>query len=51
MEELEHTEQNRGGDSTSASPTITLKQAIDFGEYRPEYLANFSEWHCQAPLL
>ncbi len=24
---------------------ITLQQAIDFGEYNPEFLANFEEWH------
>ena len=24
---------------------ITLQEAIDFGEYDPDVLANFSEWH------
>ena len=24
---------------------MTLQQVIDMGEYHPEYLANFAEWH------
>ena len=24
---------------------MSLQQAIDLGEYRPEYLTNFAEWH------
>lgn len=34
---------------SSASPTdnnyLTLQKAIEFGEYHPEYLANFAQWH------
>lgn len=34
---------------SSSSPlmngNLTLQQAIDFGEYDPEKLANFNEWH------
>ncbi|MEN9327679.1 MAG: hypothetical protein RI947_487 [Candidatus Parcubacteria bacterium] len=37
------------GSTTPASPsigtTLSLQQAIDFGEYNPEYLSNFAEWH------
>lgn len=34
--------QSSGG---SISKVITLNQAIDMGEYDPEYLSNFPEWH------
>jgi len=27
------------------SPTLTLDKAIELGEYKPEYLAGFPEWH------
>jgi hypothetical protein len=30
---------------SSTSGTITLQQAVEFGEYDPEYLSNFAEWH------
>lgn len=29
----------------SAQSTITLQKAIDLGEYNPEYLSTFPEWH------
>ena len=29
----------------SKTGRMSLQQAIDLGEYRPEYLANFAEWH------
>ena len=29
----------------SKTGKMSLQQAIDLGEYRPEYLANFAEWH------
>lgn len=28
---------------------ITLQETIDFGEYDPEVLANFAEWHALSP--
>lgn len=32
--------------SKSQNPsTLTLKQAVDFGEYNPHYLAKFPEWN------
>lgn len=31
--------------SGSASPMMTLQKAVDLGEYDPEYLATFPEWH------
>jgi hypothetical protein len=33
------------GSGPQISATITLQQAIDFGEYDPSYLATFAEWH------
>lgn len=27
------------------NPHLTLEKAIDMGEYNPEYLATFPEWH------
>ncbi|HVF68961.1 MAG TPA: hypothetical protein VNA13_00165 [Xanthomonadales bacterium] len=29
----------------SAPSTITLQKAVDLGEYNPEYLSTFPEWH------
>jgi|SRR3990167_6555203 len=45
MEEHEPKEQNLGGGSPPAQSTISLQQAIDFGEYDPKHLENFAEWH------
>jgi len=30
---------------TPTPPTITLAAAIDLGEYKPDYLSTFPEWH------
>jgi len=38
-------EQGQSSVSGSSSVNITLKDAIDLGEYNPEYLATFPEWH------
>ena len=44
--ETEGTIEKLGGGSTSTkTPNMTLQKAIDLGEYKPEYLATFSEWH------
>lgn len=45
MYETELKEQNLGGGAPQVKSTLTLQQAIDFGEYDPKSLANFSEWH------
>lgn len=45
MEEYEPKEQNLGNGTTPTQSTITLQQAIDFGEYDPKHLENFAEWH------
>jgi len=46
MEEYEPKEQNLGsGGSFIVKSTITLNQAIEYGEYNPKNLENFSEWH------
>lgn len=31
--------------SSSITDGITLQKAIEMGEYNPEYLANFPDWH------
>lgn len=31
--------------SASPSPTMTLQKAIDMGEYDPDFLSTFAEWH------
>jgi len=31
--------------STSSSKLMTLQKAVDLGEYNPEYLSGFAEWH------
>lgn len=46
--ELEEPKEPGGeGAFSTVSPqaSISLQQAIDFGEYDPQALANFSEWH------
>ena len=45
--EIEAVEQNAlpQDSSSTQQPKMTLQQAINFGEYNPEYLANFAEWH------
>lgn len=45
MEEYEPKEQDLKSSPPPQKPTITLQQAIDFGEYDPKHLANFAEWH------
>ena len=34
---------------SKVKPNLTLNEAIDFGEYSPEYLAQFDEWHSLTP--
>ncbi len=36
---------------TTQSPTMTLQKAVDMGEYDPEYLASFPEWHTFSRIL
>ncbi len=43
-ESAEFGESPKGGSPQPAS-YLTLQKAIDFGEYDPEKLANFAEWH------
>lgn len=45
MYETELKEQDMGGGSPNTNSTLTLQQAIDFGEYDPKHLENFAEWH------
>ena len=34
-----------GGKKPQTTKRMTLQMAIDMGEYNPEYLATFAEWH------
>ncbi len=44
-------ESNEGGETLAASPPpttgafLTLQKAIDLGQFDPEYLSRFPEWH------
>lgn len=51
LTEIEAVEQNQlpQDSSTTQKPAMTLQQAIDFGEYHPEFLQNFPEWHTLTP--
>jgi hypothetical protein len=44
-EEHEPKEQNLSSAPPPKTSTLTLQQAIEFGEYNPKALANFAEWH------
>lgn len=43
--EEEGTKEKLSGSSHRPSPHMTLQKAIDMGEYDPDYLATFPEWH------
>jgi hypothetical protein len=43
-EDMESGEKMSGG-SAAPSPTMTLQKAIDMGEYNPDFLSTFAEWH------
>ncbi len=45
MDELEPREQGLSSTPPPKKTNMTLQQAIDFGEYNPKSLANFTEWH------
>lgn len=34
-----------GGGKPARSQFMTLQKAVDMGEYEPDYLATFAEWH------
>lgn len=38
-------ETKTSGGTYKKSDGITLQKAVDMGEYDPEYLANFPDWH------
>ena len=49
MDELEPKEQNLPSKPPPKKITITLNEAVEFGEYDPKALANFAEWHNLSP--
>ncbi|MBI2028931.1 hypothetical protein HYT02_00760 [Candidatus Gottesmanbacteria bacterium] len=44
-EEIEIKEQNLKSSPKAKKSSITLNEAVEFGEYNPQFLANFPEWH------
>lgn len=49
MDEYEPKEKDLKSSPPPQNTTITLHQAIDFGEYDPKFLSNFAEWHTLSP--
>lgn len=45
MSDLERLESRTSSKRPVKSPLLTLQAAVDMGEYDPEYLATFPEWH------
>lgn len=43
--ENELKEPKTGSKKQSGTPDMTFQKAIDFGEYDPEFLSQFPEWH------
>jgi len=44
-EDMESGEKVPTSSPKQTSGNMTLKEAIEMGEYKPEFLANFPEWH------
>lgn len=49
--DLENLENLKKNSTSSKSTTLTLQKAVDLGEYDPEFLSTFSEWHDLTPHL
>lgn len=45
MDKDEEKEQKLGGKPSQQVSKMTLEKAIELGEYDPNFLANFPEWH------
>lgn len=45
MDEIEEIEQNLRSKPPVTVTKLTLEKAVELGEYDPDYLANFPEWH------
>ena len=45
MDKDEEKEQSLGGKPSTKVSKLTLDKAIELGEYDPNFLANFPEWH------
>ncbi|MFH1560997.1 MAG: hypothetical protein ABID04_00220 [Patescibacteria group bacterium] len=45
QDETEPKEKDLSSGNPAVKSSLTLQQAIDFGEYDPQFLANFAEWH------
>jgi hypothetical protein len=45
MDEHGENENTLGGGTSAAPTSMTLQEAINMGEYNPEYLSTYPEWH------
>jgi hypothetical protein len=45
FEDVEINEKSPKSTSAAASPGMTLLKAVELGEYKPEFLETFAEWH------
>lgn len=45
MEPEETLEKIKSGKPTQIGQNMTLQKAVEFGEYDPDYLSTFPEWH------
>jgi hypothetical protein len=49
MDENEPSAETPRSSRSNQTGNMTLQQVVDMGEYHPEYLANFAEWHTYSP--
>lgn len=42
-------EKGSSGSGKTTTANMTLQKAVDLGEYNPEFLATFPEWHTLSP--
>ena len=45
FEDVEINEKSPKSSGLSASSVMTLQRAVELGEYKPEFLETFAEWH------
>lgn len=49
FEDIEISEKSPKSSGSVKSSNMTLQKAIEYGEYRPEFLETFAEWHTLSP--
>lgn len=48
-EQTDQVENQTSGGTPTPPPTMSLQKAVDLGEYDPEFLSGFPEWHSLSP--